>query len=334
MLTKLISETTQPYGIFLLLVTFIFANYFGVSTSNTLVIIFAIHKIVAPLKTLTHTHNLLNNLVPSFDFIESINQSSQLSPQISGDVPFITFNHAIKLQNVTFHYPNHEPVISNLSIIIPKNKMIALVGSSGSGKSTIADIVVGFNDPQSGSVLIDEIPLKTYSIDSYRNKISYVLQDSQLFNMSIRDNLIWAYNSATEDDIINALKLSNSYEFANALPQKLDTIIGERGMRLSGGQCQRLALARSIIRRPELLILDEATSALDSESEQKIQQSIETLADQTTLLVIAHRLSTIKKADYIYVIDDTKVVEEGTYQSLISKNKVFNKMLELQYDIR
>ena len=152
--------------------------------------------------------------------------------------------------------------------------------------------------------------------------------------MSIRDNLIWAYNSATEDDIINALKLSNSYEFANALPQKLDTIIGERGMRLSGGQCQRLALARSIIRRPELLILDEATSALDSESEQKIQQSIETLADQTTLLVIAHRLSTIKKADYIYVIDDTKVVEEGTYQSLISKNKVFNKMLELQYDIR
>ena len=213
---------------------------------------------------------------------------------------------------------------------ILKGKMIAIVGQSGSGKTSIVDLIMGFYEPDAGEITIDDISLKDFNINSYRKKIGYVPQDSVLFNTTIRDNLLWANDYATEEEIEYACRQANAYEFIEELPLKYDTVVGDRGVRLSGGQLQRIALARAIIRKPALLIMDEATSSLDTNSERLIQEAIEGIAKNTTVIVIAHRLSTIINSDYIYLFKNGNIIEEGTYQALLDKKSEFYNMIQLQ----
>jgi len=217
-----------------------------------------------------------------------------------------------------------------LSLQIKKGQMIAIVGESGSGKSTLIDVIMGFNDPTSGDILIDDTPLKKYDINSYRKKIGYVPQEGELFNASIIENIKWANEKTTNEQIQHICKEAYADGFIKSFPEGYETLVGDRGVRLSGGQLQRIALARALIRKPEILILDEATSSLDSKSEKNIQEAINKIVKKTTIIVIAHRLSTILKADHIYVINHGRIAEEGNYEDLIKLNGSFKKMIEQQ----
>jgi ABC-type multidrug transport system fused ATPase/permease subunit len=191
-------------------------------------------------------------------------------------------------------------------------------------------MIMGFNDPASGMVTVDGIPLQEYDINSYRCRLGYVPQESVLFNMSIMENIRWANGEASNEQIKYACKSANADSFIESFPDKYDTLVGDRGVRLSGGQLQRVALARALIREPDILILDEATSSLDTKSEQMIQQAIDKIARDTTIIVIAHRLSTILKADQIYVLDKGEIIEYGGYQKLIGNNSLFSQMVKSQ----
>jgi ATP-binding cassette, subfamily B, bacterial MsbA len=225
----------------------------------------------------------------------------------------------IDFENITFTFPsNSEPTLKKVSLQIKKGKTIALIGASGSGKSTLADLVMRFNDPDLGSIKIDGIDLREYQIGSWRKSLAMVSQDTFLFNTTIRENIAYACADTTELEVIEAAKKAYAYEFIQELPQGFDTIVGDRGTRLSGGQRQRIAIARAIIRDPDLLILDEATSALDSNSERIVQKAIEEVSRDRTVIVIAHRLSTIEKADQIVVLHNGEVAEQGTHQDLLA----------------
>ena len=212
--------------------------------------------------------------------------------------------------------------MKNLNLQIPAGKTTAIAGPSGAGKSTVADLVMGFIQPDEGEINVDGVSVSNNFIGSWRSQIGYVAQETFLFNETIRFNLLLAQPKANEKDIIDALKLAAAYEFVSKLPEGLDTFIGDRGVKLSGGERQRLALARALLRKPSLLILDEATSNLDSENEKRILKAIDDLHGEITILIIAHRLSTIKNADCIYLIDEGKILESGTWDELLKKRRM------------
>lgn len=273
----------------------------------------------------------INNFLPSYEQLVSLRSKAIKHAEVEGNNTFSTLKSEIALKSLTFTYPGRDRTLYDLNLRIQKGKMTALIGESGSGKSTITDLVLGLQIPEKGEVLIDGISLNDYKQNTYRSRIGYVPQDALLFHCSVRDNLIWSCEGATEQDIWNTLRLANAEKFVKELPEGLDTLVGDRGVRLSGGQRQRIALARALLRKPELLILDEATSALDSESEQLIQQSIEHVAKDTTILVVAHRLSTIAKADQVYILRNGSIIEEGSFNSLSKKHgSVLSGMLASQ----
>ena len=221
-------------------------------------------------------------------------------------------------ENVTFTFPsNSEPALKEVSFEIKKGTTTAIVGPSGSGKSTLADLVMRFHDPNMGNIKIDGIDLREFQVSSWRQSIAMVSQDTFLFNTSVRENVAYGSPKATDTQIIEAAKQAYAYEFIQDLPHGFDTILGDRGTRLSGGQRQRIAIARAILRDPDILILDEATSALDTNSERIVQKALEKVSCDRTVLVIAHRLSTVEKADNIVVLCNGSVVEQGTHQKLL-----------------
>lgn len=240
-----------------------------------------------------------------------------------------SFNTAIRLENINFAYQD-ENVLNNFSIEIPKGKTIALVGQSGSGKSTIANLVTRFYDVNEGKITIDGIDIKDMDMHSLRSLIGLVTQDSILFNDSIKNNLLIGKPEATEEEIINALKVANAYEFVKDLPAGIETNIGDSGSKLSGGQKQRLSIARAVLKNPPIMILDEATSALDTESEKFVQVALENMMQNRTSIVIAHRLSTIQKADNIIVMQKGQIVEQGTHDELLAKNGAYSKLVMMQ----
>lgn len=222
----------------------------------------------------------------------------------------------IVFENVVFAYEVDKPVLHGISFESHPGSMTALVGSSGSGKSTIISLICAFHKPDAGRVLVDGIDLSTVRLDDYRSQLGVVLQDSFLFDGSIRENVVFSYPAATEEQFLNACRIARVDEFAERFPDGYETIVGERGVKLSGGQRQRLSIARAILANPRILILDEATSSLDSESEAMIQQGLNFLMQGRTTFVIAHRLSTIRKADQILVVEGGNIVERGTHESL------------------
>ena len=239
------------------------------------------------------------------------------------------FSSEIKLQNVSFKY-EQELVLKNFSIAVPKGKTVALVGQSGSGKSTIANLVTRFYDVTDGAITIDNTDIRTITKHSLRSLIGLVTQDSILFNDSVKNNILLGDEDATDDQLIEALKIANAWEFVKDLPKGIDTNIGDSGNKLSGGQKQRLSIARAVLKNPPIMILDEATSALDTESERLVQVALENMMKNRTSIVIAHRLSTIQNADEIIVMQKGEIVEQGKHHELLEKEGVYSNLVTMQ----
>ncbi|WP_291287553.1 ABC transporter ATP-binding protein [Flavobacterium sp.] len=240
-----------------------------------------------------------------------------------------SFDNNISVQNINFKY-EEETVLKDFSLEIKKGQTVALVGQSGSGKSTIANLLTRFYDVNDGTISIDGINIKDMNLQSLRSLMGLVTQDSILFNDTIKANIALGKLDATDDEIIEALKIANAYEFVKELPLGIYTNIGDSGNKLSGGQKQRLSIARAVLKNPPIMILDEATSALDTESEKFVQVALENMMQNRTSIVIAHRLSTIQKADLIVVMQKGKIVEQGTHDELIAHNGTYNKLVTMQ----
>ena len=233
------------------------------------------------------------------------------------------------MKNISFKYKD-ELVIKNFSLKIPKGQSVALVGQSGSGKSTLANLVPRFYDVNEGEILIDGVNVKDIKLDSLRELMGLVTQESILFNDSVKNNIMLGVDQATDEDVIEAAKIANAHEFITDLPNGYDNNIGDSGNMLSGGQRQRLSIARAVLKNPPIMILDEATSALDTESEQLVQQALEKMMENRTSIVIAHRLSTIQKADKIIVVQKGEIVEQGKHSELLEKRGVYHKLVTMQ----
>jgi subfamily B ATP-binding cassette protein MsbA len=240
-----------------------------------------------------------------------------------------TFKSEISIKNINFKYED-EYVLKDFSLEVKKGQTVALVGQSGSGKSTIANLLTRFYDVNEGKIEIDSVPIKDLNLQSLRGLMGLVTQDSILFNDTIKANISLGKLDATDEEIIEALKIANAYEFVKELPSGIYTNIGDSGNKLSGGQKQRLSIARAVLKNPPIMILDEATSALDTESEKFVQVALENMMQNRTSIVIAHRLSTIQKADKIVVLQKGKIVEQGTHDELIALNGTYNKLVSMQ----
>ncbi len=238
----------------------------------------------------------------------------------------------VEMRNVVFGYEGERKALNNLSFTAEKGQTIGFVGPSGGGKTTVAKIIMGYYPPESGSIAIHGKPMGEYSLSKLRDMMSYVSQNSYLFNGTIEENIRYGKPDATEEEIINAAKASYAHDFIMQQPEGYNTIVGERGIKLSGGQKQRLAIARAIIKDAPILILDEATSSLDSESEEQVQKAFEALAQNKTAIVIAHRLSTVEHADIIYVIDDGKVAEQGNHVELLALDGLYSMLYNIQFE--
>ena len=287
------------------------------------------YGILQPAKAISKaSYTLKSALAAAERVLEVLDQENTITNK---ENPFSkdTFDKGISIQNINFAYEK-EKVLKDFSIEIPKGKTIALVGQSGSGKSTIANLLTRFYDIQDGSIKIDDVEIKDWDLHALRGLIGLVTQDSILFNDSIKNNLLIGKQNATDEEIIEALKIANAYDFVKDLPNGMDTNIGDGGGKLSGGQKQRLSIARAVLKNPPIMILDEATSALDTESEKLVQDAIEKMMQNRTSIVIAHRLSTIQKADNIIVMQKGKIVEQGNHTDLLAKNGTYAKLVALQ----
>ena len=248
------------------------------------------------------------------------------------DAPAIV--EEIRFEDVEFEYREGRPVVRDFAVTVTGGSVIALVGRSGAGKTTVTDLVARFHDPSKGRIALNGVDIRDFRLRSYRNLLALVQQDVFLFDGSVRDNIAYGRHNATDAEIEDAARRANAHEFIEKLPEQYETFIGERGVKLSGGQQQRLAIARAILASPQILILDEATSNLDTESEQLIQASMATLLAGRTTFVIAHRLSTVRQADLILLLEDGQVIERGTHEDLMAAGGVYHAMVRRQMEAR
>ena len=292
------------------------------------VLLFITQRLLWPLTELGDTFDLYQRAMASF---KRINALKNTQPDIqNGSIEAGSIEKVIALEDVNFSYVDNFPVLNNVSINIKKGSTTAIVGSTGSGKSTLIKLLLRLYDVKAGKIKFDDIDIKDLNIHSLRKTIGLVSQDIFLFEGTVFDNIAYGNLEASNGDIWKAAKLSESDEFINLLPNKEDTIVGERGQKLSGGQRQRISIARAILKNPEILILDEATSAVDNETEAAIQRSLDTLKEGRTVIAIAHRLSTIRNADIIYVLEKGQIVESGTHEELVKLKKVYANLWDVQ----
>ena len=292
------------------------------------VMLFITQRLLWPLTELGMIFDSFQKAMASFRRIMNLRDTN---PSINdGETELLELKNKISFENLNFEYVKDFPVLKNINIEIEKGKTTAIVGSTGSGKSTLIKLILRFYEKNSGKILFDEHEIESLSLESIRNKIGLVSQDVFLFEGSVFENIAYGNIQANSEEVWNAARLSESDRFINDLPNKEDTIVGERGQKLSGGQRQRISIARAILKNPEILILDEATSAVDNETEAAIQESLETLKEGRTVIAIAHRLSTIRNADLIYVLEDGEIVENGTHDQLLGNNNVYTKLWDVQ----
>lgn len=287
------------------------------------------YGILTPAKAISKASYRVKNGIAAADRVFEILKHEDSMPDLKNAKELSEFKEAIELKNVSFKYDN-EYVLRDFSLKVKKGQTVALVGQSGSGKSTIANLLTRFYDVNKGSISIDGNDIKHITKTSLRSQIGLVTQDSILFNNSIRNNLKIGNENATEDQIVEALKIANAWEFVKDLPEGIDTNIGDSGNSLSGGQKQRLSIARAVLKNSPIMVLDEATSALDTESEQLVQTALENMMKNRTSVVIAHRLSTIQNADCIVVMKQGKIVEQGKHQELLDQKGMYHKLVLLQ----
>ncbi|MDA9607794.1 ABC transporter ATP-binding protein/permease [Candidatus Actinomarina] len=292
------------------------------------VLLFITQRLLWPLTELGDTFDLYQRAMASF---KRINALKNTQPDIqNGSIEAGSIEKFISLEDVNFSYVDNFPVLNDVSINIKKGSTTAIVGSTGSGKSTLIKLLLRLYDVKAGKIKFDDIDIKDLNIHSLRKTIGLVSQDIFLFEGTVFENIAYGNLEASNSDIWKAAKLSESDEFINLLPNKEDTIVGERGQKLSGGQRQRISIARAILKNPEILILDEATSAVDNETEAAIQRSLDTLKEGRTVIAIAHRLSTIRNADIIYVLEKGEIVESGTHEELVKLKNVYANLWDVQ----
>ncbi|MBI5098992.1 MAG: ABC transporter ATP-binding protein [Nitrospirae bacterium] len=323
--TKLVTEIVTGLGIAVIL-------WYGgnmvvkgiITTGDFASILVAIYMIFFPTRKIGEAYTSLQEIRASIDRVDTL---LNVGPEESGNIKLDEFKDSLKFEKVSFAYPGRKNfVLKDLTLEIKRGEIIAIVGQSGMGKSTLIDLIPGFHKPSTGAITIDGIDINIVDIRSLRELIGIVSQDIILFNDTVKENIAFGKQGVTDNEIIEAAKLSYADEFINEFPEKYDTAIGERGLKLSGGQKQRIAIARAILKNPPILILDEATSSLDSVSESIVQKALEKVMKGRTTIVIAHRLSTIKNADRIVILDKGKITDIGTHEQLISRNDVYMKL--------
>lgn len=289
-----------------------------------------LNLIYAPLRGLTWSWQVVRTGMTAIKRVrellkikpEDYKRGGKILKEVKGKVEF---------RNVSFGYKSESLVLKNISFVVQPGQKIALVGGSGEGKTTIVDLISLYFRPTQGEILIDAINIQDFNLQFLRKIIAYVPQEVTLFNDTIKNNIRYGMIEATDLEIIEAAKAANAHDFIESFPQRYETLVGERGIKLSTGQKQRIAIARVLIRDPKILILDEATSSLDAESERLVQEALEKLIKERTTFIIAHRLSTIRKADKILVLEKGEIVEEGTHKELIKKKNAYFKFYSLQF---
>lgn len=301
----------------------------GMSGGEFITYIALFYTILDPLKKLSNAISNFQKGEVSAKRIFEILDADYHIKEVKNAAEVKGFHESIQFKNISFAYEDRD-VLKDFSLTIPKGKAVALVGQSGSGKSTIANLITRFYDVQEGAVLVDGTDIKDVKLSSYRKLFGLVTQDNILFNDSIRNNISLGKPDATLEEVQAAAKVANAHDFIMELPNQYDTNIGEAGGKLSGGQKQRISIARAVLKNPPIMILDEATSALDTESERFVQDALENMMENRTSLVIAHRLSTIQKADWIVVMEKGKIMEQGTHHELMTRNGIYKKLVELQ----
>jgi len=284
-----------------------------------------------PIRALGMSWEHVQEALAGFDRVEELLDESPdvKEPANPRALPAHIQGHLV-LENVSFSYNSNEVVLKDINLDIPASHVVALVGPTGVGKSTLVSLIPRFYDVHTGSIKLDGIDIRDLDVEELRKNISIVLQDVFLFHGTVRDNILFGNPRASETEIFNAAKAANAYEFINELPDGFDTIIGERGVKLSGGQRQRISIARAVLKDTPILILDEATSSVDTETELLIQQALERLMKGRTTIIIAHRLSTIRNADKIVVLKGNAIIEQGTHQALITNNGLYKRLYTVQ----
>lgn len=332
-------ELASPMSEFLGSVTFLIIAWYGgkqiivdqsISPADFLVFLGIFFQILPPMKSLSTSISNVQKGEASLKRVLEILDADIKIEEVAEPVSISNLDAHIEFKNIGFYYDKSNLILKNFNLKIPKGKTVALVGQSGSGKTTIANLLARFYDVSEGEILIDETNIKNLKLTEYRKLLGMVTQESVLFNDTVYNNILMGKPEASRDEVIAAAKIANADLFITQLPNGYDTNIGDDGGKLSGGQKQRVSIARAVLKNPPIMILDEATSALDTESEKFVQDALEKMMENRTSLVIAHRLSTIQKADWIVVMEKGDIMEQGTHQELMAKRGTYHKLVELQ----
>lgn len=302
-----------------------------ISPATFITFLYAFYNVIEPAKSLSGAMYSIRKGMGAVERVQAVLDADESIKDADNALEIKDFKEQIEFRNITFQYANAErPAVDNINLIIPRGKIIALVGASGAGKSTMADLLPRFYDVTTGQILVDGTDVRQLSLRDLRALMGIVSQEAILFNDTVANNIAFGNEQATPEAIESAAKAANAHDFITAMPGGYRSNIGDRGSKLSGGQRQRLTIARALLKNPPILILDEATSALDSESEQLVQAALERLLTNRTALVIAHRLSTVQHADEIIVLDQGHIVERGNHESLMAEGHIYRKLVELQ----